>query len=237
MEQRALDLGCGRGEITAYLAARGWAVDAVDYSTDAISLATEHIARTHAPTERVRLYNQDFDSFTFEQNAYDLIIAADVIEHMAPVELSRLYSNVSASLKEDGLFVVHTFPNAWYYRYEWPRLRLQAERRGEAWPDDPRTHFERMMHINEQSPRTLARQLRSSFSNVAIWVGDSLDPFRSDISDSSHSALRRSPDIFAVAGHASLADVAASSAFLNEPLTLSQRNAIALRSLDSPKLR
>ncbi len=233
--RRALDLGCGRGEIVAYLAARGWTVDGVDYSADAIALATEHVERTRVPKDRVRLYNQDFDSFTFESDTYDLVIAADVIEHVSSVELARLYASVAKSLRKDGLFVLHTFPNAWYYQHEWPRQRRLAKVRGEELPEDPRTHFERAMHINEQSPRTLARQLRTSFPNVAIWVGDALDPFRSDVTTSSHTALRKSPDIFAVAGHTPIKDVTESDAFLGEPVSGTERSKIRITAAAPPQ--
>jgi SAM-dependent methyltransferase len=233
---RALDLGCGRGEIAVYLAARGWTVDAIDYSKNAIALATEHVERTQVPRDRIRLYNQDFDSFTFEKNAYDLVIAADVIEHVSVAELSKLYDSVSASLTERGLFVVHTFPNSWYYNYEWPRLRRLAQERGEAWPDEPRSHFECIMHINEQSTRTLTHQLRTSFSHVAMWVGSALDPFRTSVAGASHTALRASPDIFAIASQSSLEDVVASGAFLNRALSEIERAAIKLKLAAAPRL-
>ena len=36
---RALDLGCGSGRASIYLARRGWQVDGVDFIPDAIELA------------------------------------------------------------------------------------------------------------------------------------------------------------------------------------------------------
>lgn len=235
--RRSLDLGCGRGEIAAYLGARGWLVDAVDYSADAIALAHEHLDRTRVPAERVRLYNQDLNEFAFEPQAYDLIVAADVVEHLSSGELDRLYRRASGALAQGGLFVVHTFPNSWYYDYEWPRLRRLAEQRGERWPDDPRSSFEHLMHINEQSPRTLAHQLRSHFSTVRVWVGDPLDPFRFEVGTSARGDLRGSPDIFAVAGHGPLEDVAASDAFLDDPLPNSERAKIAIAAPGRPRGR
>jgi 2-polyprenyl-3-methyl-5-hydroxy-6-metoxy-1,4-benzoquinol methylase len=235
--KRALDIGCGRGEIAAYLGAIGWLVDAVDYSPDAISLATHHLERTRVSAERVRFHTTDFASFHLESDAYDLVIAADVIEHLAEDELTRLYARVSGALKKGGLFVVHTYPNAWYYKYEWPRLRRLASLRGEALPENPRSEFERVMHINEQSPRTLSRQLRSSFSHVALWVGNPLDPFHSDLANASRAALRQSPDIFAVAGHDPVHDVATSDVFLRQPLSPAERAAILVEPADRLRRR
>jgi len=226
--RRALDIGCGRGEISAYLGARGWQVDAVDYSADAIALAREHLARVGVPPERVRLFADDIDTFALEPGVYDLIVAADVIEHLGAAELDRLYPRLAQALAPNGLFVLHTFPNAWYYRYGWPRVRRAASARGETLPENPRSAFERRMHISEQSPKELARALRRSFAHSALWLGDPQDPFRADLRTASREALRGSADIFAVAGHREVDDVAASDAFMQAPIDGIRRHKIRI---------
>ncbi len=226
--RRALDLGCGRGEVAAYLAARGWTVDAVDYSADAIALAREHAERTGIEPSAIRFVQSDVGSFVFERDAYDLVIASDVIEHLAHNELDTLYANVRTALAPAGLFVVHTFPNAWHYAYDYPRRRKAAAARGEIWPADPRTEFERLMHINEQSPRTLQRQLRAAFPFVELWAGSPLDPFASPLAQSTRAALREAPDLFAVAAIGPITDVAASSVFMQHPLSAEARGALSV---------
>jgi 2-polyprenyl-3-methyl-5-hydroxy-6-metoxy-1,4-benzoquinol methylase len=233
--RRALDIGCGRGEISAYLGARGWQVDAVDYSAEAIALAREHLARVGVPPERVRLVADDIDTFAFEPGAYDLIVAADVIEHLGVGELDRLYPRLARALAPNGLLVLHTFPNAWYYRYGWPRVRRAAAARGETLPENPRSAFERRMHISEQSPKDLARALRRSFAHSTLWLGDPQDPFRANLGTASREALRASPDIFAVAGHRGVDDVASSGAFMQEPIADVRRYKIRIEATGEPR--
>ncbi|MFF2205229.1 class I SAM-dependent methyltransferase [Streptomyces sp. NPDC058145] len=54
---RALDVGCGTGELAAYLASLGYAVDALDFAGSAIARAREE----HARLEQVRWLPLDIE--------------------------------------------------------------------------------------------------------------------------------------------------------------------------------
>lgn len=197
----ALDLGCGRGELAIQFARDGRRVTAVDYSPDAIDIA-RRAAEAAGVDECIDF--QCADAVSMKLNGpYDVVIAGDLVEHMAASELDLLYSRISEALSPDGIFVVHTFPNLWYYRYEHARRRRIAQSVGAYLPANPRSWFERLMHINEQSPRTLRKQLLRHFPYATVWFsghdcGDPADNLRRRYSV---GEMRSAADLFAIASH------------------------------------
>jgi 2-polyprenyl-3-methyl-5-hydroxy-6-metoxy-1,4-benzoquinol methylase len=192
---RVLDIACGRGELTRAFADDGAGVTAIDYSPDALELARET-----AGASGVRFVCADVTSFD-DPAGYDVAVASDVIEHLSPAEVDRLYGNVARMLRPAGSLVVHTWPNAWMYRYGYPRRRAEAAARGTALPENPRTPYERIMHINEQSPNRLRRQLRAHFPHVMVWLGTADDPRGSLARDFTREDARTESDIFSYASH------------------------------------
>src|SRR2546429_3073745 len=90
---RTLDLGCGRGELTYYLARQGFEVTAIDYSSQALRLAEHCFSGEGELRDRVRFVCDSVCTARLE-GQYDLAIAADVIEHLSESELNRLYVRV-----------------------------------------------------------------------------------------------------------------------------------------------
>lgn len=174
--RHALDLGCGRGEIAYQAAVQESDVVAVDYSADAIAIARDSIAAApRALRERIELRCEDASTTQLRTPA-DVAIAGDLVEHMAPDELDRLYAQVASQLAPTGRFLVHTFPNKWFYDYHYVARRRAAAALGTYLPPDPRSRYERLMHINEQSPRVLRRQLARHFKHVLLWFSAPEDP-------------------------------------------------------------
>jgi len=198
---QALDLGCGRGELSLELARLGFSVTAIDYSKDAIEIAQEAVNRAAKLSSMISLECNGVNEATL-QGPYSIAVAADLIEHMLPLELDRLYQRVAGRLSRHGLFVVHTYPNLWYYKYEYARRLRLAGQIGAYLPAEPRTRYELLMHINEQSPRVLKRQLSKHFSHVLVWFGTPLTAGDNLQRRLSIQEMRAAPDLFAVASHA-----------------------------------
>src|ERR1700691_2340634 len=199
---RALDLGCGRGEISVHLARIGHEVLAIDYSDSAIALARAAAAENADQPAKIAFHCGDVNEAPFS-GRYDVAVASDLVEHMSPGELDRLYSRVASHLSPQGVFVVHTFPNLWYYTYEYKR-RLREARKLQAYlPIEPRSRYEELMHINEQSPRVLRRQLQTYFGHVLLWfAAHSLENrFENLERRFSVAEMRSAGDLFAVASH------------------------------------
>ena len=197
---RALDLRCGRGEVSLELARRGYAVTAVDYSEEAVRLAHEAGAAGCPSDSSIQFHCCDVNAAPIE-GFYDVVIASDLVAHVLPEELDRLYSMVVRHLSPGGFFLVHTFPNLWYYKYDYARRQRLARRLGAYLPAEPRTRYELLMHINEQSPQVLRRQLAKHFPHVEMWFGHPETAADNLTRKFSRAEMRVAPDLFAVASH------------------------------------
>jgi len=197
---RLLDLGCGRGELTYYFAKQGFEVTAIDYSESAIQLAKKCFSGEESLRKQVQFYCTSVCNILLQDN-YDLAVASDLIEHLSFEEVEHLYERVSRHLQPDGLFVIHTFPNLWYYQYDYTRRRKLAALVGEYLPEQPRSKYELLMHINEQSPRVLKKQLSRHFKYVLLWFADPQNPGGSLVKKFSNREICAVSSLFAIASH------------------------------------
>ena len=197
---RLLDLGCGRGELVYAAATRGVAVTAIDYSADAIAIAKNVFSGNEPCASNVEWICNNVITAPLT-GTYDAAVASDLIEHMAPAEVDTLYAKMASRLPTHGLFIVHTYPNRWYYQYDYARRRRIAASVGAYLPADPRSRYEKLMHINEQSPRILLRQLRRHFKHVLLWFATPQDPLGSLARRFSRRELAASPNLYAIASH------------------------------------
>jgi len=70
-----LEVGCGRGDVSAYLAAKGWQGTAIDFSDAAVAQASRNLAAFPRVTVRQQ-------SLREVSGAFDCVIMWDVLEHM-----------------------------------------------------------------------------------------------------------------------------------------------------------
>lgn len=92
--KKALDIACGLGRNSKYLAEKGFEVHAIDISDIAIK-SLEGITNIKAQTV-------DLDSYTLKKNNYDLIVCTYFLER-------RLFPQIKQALKEEGVFIMETF--------------------------------------------------------------------------------------------------------------------------------
>jgi SAM-dependent methyltransferase len=164
---RVLDLGCGRGEATLHAALRGARVWALDYSPDCLALTQQTLAL--APAEirrRVELVQADATRLPLRDASVDRVLMLDVVEHLHPWQLAQALREVRRVLRPRGWLVVHTVPNRWALAYGYPLLRLLKP----SLPADPRTAYERQVHVNEQDIMRLWRLLRRCGFQARVWL-------------------------------------------------------------------
>jgi radical SAM protein with 4Fe4S-binding SPASM domain len=233
---RVVDLGAGCGELSYHLAKAGAEVTAIDYSRDSVALIEQTFVGDEEARQRVTVVCDSVTNPLVYSGYYNVAVASDIIEHLAPCELENLYELVSQHLEPNGVLVVHTSPNLWNYRYEHPRQQKLAKQAGCWLPKVRRTYFERLMHINEQSPRVLKKQLARHFPYVYLWFAAPNDPSGSLLRRYGISDMRRATSLFAVASRQSLDVGAIRSALSMEVLSTEQADKISLRVTEAPSL-
>lgn len=69
------------------------------------------------------------------------------------------------------MFIIHTAPNKDYYDFVYPQERKNALAIGYFKPKNPRSYYEQIMHINEQTPAGLEKALKKYFPYIKVWTG------------------------------------------------------------------
>jgi len=92
--KQALDIACGMGRHSKYLASLGFEVDALDISSVAIE-QLKNIPNIHAK-------EVDFDTYTLPKEQYDLIVCTYFLER-------RLFPQMIEALKPGGIILMETF--------------------------------------------------------------------------------------------------------------------------------
>ncbi|WP_297443187.1 methyltransferase domain-containing protein [Sulfurimonas sp.] len=91
---KALDIACGVGRNTHFIAEKGFEVDAVDLSDYALSQVEEK--------ENINKIEVDLDTYNLKTNEYDLIININYLSR-------RLFPQIKDALKAGGIVIFETF--------------------------------------------------------------------------------------------------------------------------------
>lgn len=160
-----LDIGSGRGELAYALSKDSLFVVGLDYSQDAINIAKN----TYKNINNLEFIQADI--LKYETNKkFDIILATDVVEHIEQAMLVKMFQKVESLLSENGIFIIHTAPNKLKYLYDYNKKYKLAQTIGTYIPKNPRTYYEDLMHINEQTPGKLNRTLKKYFKTVYTWT-------------------------------------------------------------------
>ncbi len=134
----ALDLGCGEGGDTVWLATHGWQVTAVDVSTVALDRAAG-AAEQAGVADRIRFARHDLGT-DFPAGSYDLVSAQFL---RSPVDFPRItvLQHAAAAVAPGGrlLIVDHGAPPPWaspdHLRDEFPTAEQTLQDLGLPEPD------------------------------------------------------------------------------------------------------
>lgn len=108
-DARVLDVGCGAGFLSNYLASAGFDVTGLDASQSSIEVAFRHDA-----TGRMQYVLGDALRLPFAERSFDAVCAMDFLEHVE--HPARVIAEISRVLRPGGTFFFHTFnrnPLAW----------------------------------------------------------------------------------------------------------------------------
>jgi len=92
--ENALDIACGNGRHSKYLASLGFKVDALDISSVAIS--------SLQGLKNIDAREVDFDTYVLQKSKYDFIICTYFLDR-------RLFPQMIEALKPDGIILIETF--------------------------------------------------------------------------------------------------------------------------------
>jgi len=201
--KRILDIGCGRGELSYALANAGANITGIDYSESAINIAKAAFREVPVPG-KLRFLCEDAINFKFGNEKYDVILATDFVEHVDEAALRKILEKSTKALSKEGHLIIHTAPNRDYYDYYYPILRQKARDAGAYIPDNPRSYYEDLVHINEQSPSDLEILLKEYFHYVIVWVAPDSEMSGSlnmDYTDETKHSMR---SIYAVASNSQI---------------------------------
>ncbi|WP_102798902.1 class I SAM-dependent methyltransferase [Bowmanella denitrificans] len=111
---KALDLGCGNGRNSFYLAENGYDVTGVDFSENALMLARKYFSGKG----NIRFFEQDLcEGFPFDDNQFDFLIDSYCLCHILDSsELIKILSECKRVLKPDGkMLKIHLDADDEYY--------------------------------------------------------------------------------------------------------------------------
>ncbi len=115
---RALDVACGAGRNSLFLASKGYSVDAIDYSEEALKIARR---RTDEEDLEVNWIRADLNEYNLPVETYDLVL----VSHLHP---EGNLKKIKESIK-DGGFILYEH-------------HVQADQPVEHGPSDDRFLFE-----------------------------------------------------------------------------------------------
>lgn len=100
---RALDLGCGYGRATIYLAGRGWEVDGIDFIPEATA---EAALRASAAGVYARFHICQVTDLDFLAGPYDLAIDVGCCHNMVEEDLIRYQDQLQRLIRSGGTFLL-----------------------------------------------------------------------------------------------------------------------------------
>ncbi len=127
---RAVDLGCGWGTISFALARGAKFVVGIDFARASLHVCTSRHDSDYHPT--LAFIQSDARYTGLRSGAWDLVVAADLVEHLYPQDTDEVYREAWRLLRPGGRFVVWT-PS--------PTHVLEFLRRWRVLPPDP-THVD-----------------------------------------------------------------------------------------------
>ena len=99
---KILDLGCGKGGNSIFLAEKGFKVTAVDIDKEVIGEIKKNYPKINA-------VNKSILEFDFPENEYDLILTLNVLHFLNFEDAKKIINRMLKSLNENSLIYLQVF--------------------------------------------------------------------------------------------------------------------------------
>jgi ubiquinone/menaquinone biosynthesis C-methylase UbiE len=174
---RCLDVGTGRGEVVFQCALSGADAVGIDSSSSSLEIALEALASYPEEVQkRCAFIPMDARKLVYPEATFDRIFMLDLVEHLYPEALADTLAEAHRVLKQGGILIVHTEPNRNYARravkaFESPTLGrlIRPMTRLLTGSSVPFSPYREAMHVNEQSPDSLASALRDAGFRARVF--------------------------------------------------------------------
>lgn len=157
---RALDLGCGFGRASIYLAQQGWQVDGVDFVPQAVAEAQRRAAAVHV-AERIQFHAASVAELGFLTKAYDLVLDVGCLHALSEAQQAGYATHLRRLLRQGGRYLLFA--------------RLQEE--GVADGDGPRGMMETAVSALfangftlERVEKSVTEMSDSAWSSAWFWL-------------------------------------------------------------------
>lgn len=104
--EKLLDLGCGWGTFCFILASQCKQLVGIDFSKKSIDLCNKELKKSNY--KNIRFIKADAKKTGLATESFDVIIAADLFEHLYPKDSDKVITECSRVLKKGGKLVIWT---------------------------------------------------------------------------------------------------------------------------------
>jgi len=141
--KRVLEVGCGTGYGSEHLSQVAGSIVSIDQWKEGIASCHRSLSN-----DKMSFIPANALNLPFEDDAFDVVISFQVIEHFSPDDCPRFLQEIKRALKKGGIFLATT-PNS-----NLRLLPLQKQRNPE--------------HMREYNHRTLRRLLEAHFEEIDL---------------------------------------------------------------------
>lgn len=99
---KSIDIGCGEGFYSIYLASKGFNVLGIDLSEQAIEYAKENAKQAK---RRIRFMAMDINSLLQLNETFDFVLEWSVMHHIMPPKRPKYINDVSETLRDGGKYL------------------------------------------------------------------------------------------------------------------------------------
>lgn len=98
--KRVLDVGCGYGKHSIYLAEHNFNVNSIDISSEAVEWLKDYTASKSM--NNITVLKADINKLPFENDYFDVVICSSVLHHQCLKQIQNSISEIQRVLKQKG---------------------------------------------------------------------------------------------------------------------------------------